>query len=78
MKIKLPSQVQDLTEKPMDRKEFLKHTAAIAMFVAGGGMIVQSVLKGLKFGQNENQNQNQQSASMGYGSSAYGGTKQAS
>ena len=66
--MKVPAGLTQLLTKPMDRKDFLKQTAAIALFVAGGGAIVQSVLKGLNFGQPESQ-----PAAMGYGSSAYGG-----
>lgn len=66
--MKTPAALNQLLQKPMDRKEFLQHTAAITVFVAGGGMIVQSVLKGLKLGQ-----QTGATSSVGYGASPYGG-----
>lgn len=66
--MKAPAALNQLLQKPMDRKEFLQHTAAITVFVAGGGMIVQSVLKGLKLGQ-----QTTPVTSVGYGASPYGG-----
>jgi|GEM_PF-548225 len=66
--MKTPAALNQLLQKPMDRKEFLQHTAAITVFIAGGGMIVQSVLKGLKLGQ-----PGTQASSLGYGASAYGG-----
>lgn len=66
--MKAPAALNQLLQKPMDRKEFLQHTAAITVFVAGGGMIVQSVLKGLKLGQSTTP-----ASSVGYGASAYGG-----
>ncbi len=66
--MKAPAALNQLLQKPMDRKEFLQHTAAITVFVAGGGMIVQSVLKGLKLGQ-----QTGSTSSVGYGTSSYGG-----
>lgn len=67
--MKIPAALNQLLQKPMDRKEFLQHTAAITVFVAGGGIILQSVLKGLKLGQPGAA----PASSMGYGASAYGG-----
>lgn len=65
--MKTPASLNQLLQKPMDRKEFLQHTAAITLFLAGGGILAQSLLKGLKFGQST------PVSSMGYGASAYGG-----
>lgn len=39
-----PIQVNNLLEKPMDRREFLRHVGIAGLFVAGGGIIVRSVL----------------------------------
>lgn len=69
--MKTPALLNQLLQKPMDRKEFLQHTAAITVFIAGGGMIAQSLTKGLKLGQSES---SAQTAGYGYGASAYGGT----
>ena len=69
--MKTPQIVNQLLQKPMDRKQFLQHTAAMAMFVAGGGAIVQSVTKSLTRGQEAKQSA---AVSYGYGASAYGGS----
>jgi len=61
--------INELLQKPMDRKQFLQQTAAIAMMVAGGGIIVQSLIKGLGVGQERTE-----VATSGYGGSAYGGS----
>lgn len=69
MKAQLPSAVQKFAAQEMDRKQFLKSVSAMALFVAGGGMIVQSVLKGI----GKSQPAAQKPVAMGYGASAYGG-----
>ena len=66
--MKTPSSLNQLLQKPMDRNGFLKHSAAIALFVAGGGMIAQSVLKNFKPASSQ-----KPVAFDGYGGSAYGG-----
>ncbi len=71
--MKTPAALNEFLQKPMDRKEFLRHTAAIIVFAAGGGVIAQSILKGLKFGEGM-----QQTSSAGYGASSYGGATLAS
>ena len=63
--------INELLQKPMDRKQFLQQTAAITMMVAGGGIIVQSLIKGLGAGQDKPRTE---VAASGYGGSAYGGT----
>lgn len=63
--------INELLQKPMDRKEFLQQTAAATLFVAGGGMIAQSVIKGMGIGQQSSKSS--VPSAMGYGSSAYGG-----
>lgn len=65
--MKIPTALNELLQKPMDRKEFLKHTAAMTLFVAGGGMIAQSLVKGIRL------DQGTKSVAAGYGASAYGG-----
>jgi hypothetical protein len=65
--MKAPAALNELLNKPMDRKQFLQHTAAITLFIAGGGAIMQSLVKGFKLGQNA------QPTSFGYGASSYGG-----
>lgn len=70
MKAQLPSAVQKFAAQEMDRKQFLKSVSAMALFVAGGGMIVQSLLKGVK----SNQSAPQKPVAMGYGASTYGGS----
>ena len=65
--MKAPAALNELLNKPMDRKQFLQHTAAIALFVAGGGAIAQSLVKGFKLGQSP------QPIANGYGMSNYGG-----
>lgn len=67
--MKLPAALNELFQKPMDRKEFLKHTAAMTLFVAGGGMIAQSLVKGMKIGSNSGS----VTSAAGYGASVYGG-----
>lgn len=65
--MKTPAVLNQLLQKEMDRKDFLKHTAAMALFVVGGGVIAQSLTKGMKLGQTK------APAAAGYGASAYGG-----
>lgn len=74
MKIQIPTQMQDFANKQMDRKEFLRHTAAIALFVVGGGMIAQSLLR-LQGNTRRPQAAEPQPSQLAYGGSAYGGTK---
>jgi hypothetical protein len=67
--MKLPAALNELLQKPMDRKEFLKHTAAMTLFVAGGGMLTQSLVKGMKIGSDSVS----VAGPAGYGASVYGG-----
>ena len=39
-----PIQVNELLEKPMDRREFLKNVGIAGLFVMGGGTIVRSIV----------------------------------
>lgn len=70
--MKTPQIVNQLLQKPMDRKQFLQHTAAMAMFVAGGGAIVQSVTKSLTRSPSSQQSV---ASGYGYGASVYGGMR---
>lgn len=63
--------VKELLEKPMDRKDFLKHVGVGALFVAGGGMIFNAI----KLQQQADSKQLASNKSLGYGSSVYGGNK---
>lgn len=67
--MKTPAVLNQLLQKEMDRKDFLKHTAAIALFVVGGGVIAQSLTKGIGLGRQSTPLK----TSSGYGASAYGG-----
>lgn len=58
-------QISDLLEKPMDRKDFLRHMGVGALMLLGGNMIYQAVV-----GVSKNR-----SSRVGYGSSAYGGNR---
>ncbi len=78
MKIQIPPQLQDFAAKQMTRKQFLRHTAAMALFVAGGGMIAQSLIKGASKVTQQQPSQNKTAAAnlgYGYGASVYGGVK---
>lgn len=68
--MKIPAALDELLQKPMDRKEFLKHTAAMTLFVAGGGMIAQSLVKGMKLSQGSG---SVTTVAAGYGANVYGG-----
>jgi len=60
-------QISDLLEKPMDRKDFLRHMGVGALMLLGGNMIYQAVT-----GISKNRSSNNH---VGYGSSAYGGNR---
>ena len=63
----IKKQINQLLQKEMDRKDFLKHVGVAAIAVVG----VPAVLKTL--GQFGGGSSNQQGSSVGYGASAYGG-----
>ena len=56
-----------LLNKPMNRKDFLQHIGVGVAMMMGGGMVVQAIDRSRK----------PKNASLGYGSSAYGGVKRA-
>jgi len=60
-------QISDLLEKPMDRKDFLRHMGVGALMLLGGNLIYQAVVGTSKSRLN--------SGRVGYGSSAYGGNR---
>jgi hypothetical protein len=59
-------QISDLLEKPMDRKDFLRHMGVGALMLLGGNIIYQAVTGVSK---------NRSSSNVGYGTSAYGGNR---
>lgn len=75
--MKTPAALNQLLQKPMNRKEFLQHTAAITLFVAGGGMLAQSLVKGMNLGGGASTSSVSSGAAsgFGYGGSIYGGSK---
>jgi len=60
-------QISDLLEKPMDRKDFLRHMGVGALMLLGGNLIYQAVV-----GTSKSRLSN---GRVGYGSSAYGGNR---
>ena len=72
----LKDQVAVLLSKKMDRKDFLKYAAAAGFMAVGAGAIVNSISGLETFGQKKKIGQ--ANASLGYGSSAYGGRPVAS
>jgi hypothetical protein len=57
--------IAELLEKPMDRKDFLRHMGLGAVMLLGGNMVLKGVLAGTT---HHKQN-------LGYGTSPYGGAK---
>lgn len=64
----MKKQFESLLDKEMDRKNFLKYTAAAGLMTLGGGIIVQSLIKQMKFTNNHQKTK----TSMHYGSNTYG------
>lgn len=58
--------ITTLLEKPMDRKDFLRHAGVGAVMMMGGGLVVQALTNG---------GQRKRVAAAGYGSTTYGGSK---
>lgn len=75
--MKAPQMVQDLLAKPMDRKEFLQHVAAIGLVVGGAGIFAQSLTgiskKDLLGSLEGGSKIALATRSMAYGSTPYGG-----
>lgn len=65
-----PDNFKDLLQKPMDRKDFLKHVGVGLVALTGVTTVVNSLING-----NVKPLNRQQGAGMAYGSSAYGGLK---
>lgn len=64
----IKQQINDLLQKEMDRKDFLKHMGVAAVALIG----VPAVIKALS--QSSTQSSAQSTKNMGYGLSAYGGS----
>lgn len=62
-----PQVIADLLDKPMDRKDFLKHVGIGVLFVFGFGTIIKSI-SGLN-----KLTSSQTRQSYGYGTSVYSG-----
>ncbi len=72
----IKQQLATLLSKEMNRKDFLKYAAAAGFMAVGAGAIVNSIAGLDKAGQKRKVGQ--VNASLGYGSSAYGGRPSAS
>ena len=66
-----PIQVNELLEKPMDRREFLKNVGIAGLFVMGGGTIVRSIVDFMY--QQKQPRQVAFAKTSAYGASRYGG-----
>lgn len=67
-------QIKTLLNKPMDRKDFLKHVGVGALFVAGGGMILNAMnLQQQRLV--DSRPATGKSYGYGYGAAVYGGNK---
>lgn len=69
--------ISKILQKPMNRQEFLQHSAAAVLFVVGGGAIVQAMAKSFTAGERVSLSNDpaKSTRSSGYGASAYGGHK---
>lgn len=67
----MKQQLNVLLSKEMDRKDFLKHMAAMGIMLVGGGAILQSLGSLDKLGLN--QKPSKPTVAYGYGNSVYGG-----
>lgn len=63
----MKSNIIKILDKPMDRKDFLKHIGVGSLFVFGGSMIWQGLQEASK--------QPAGKTAAGYGASAYGGKR---
>lgn len=61
---------EEILQQKMDRKQFFKHVGAGIVAVVGLGMITRALMP-----QNQSNQPQSKAATMGYGSSAYGGSK---
>ena len=68
--MKTPIALTSILQKPMDRRDFLKHIGVAILFAAGGGMIMNSIGGMKKLGLDSSQG-----SKYGYGGSVYGGHK---
>ena len=63
--MKIPQSVNALLEKPMDRRDFLKHIAIGRLLASGASSIIRSLGQGSPTGKRV--------SAAGYGASVYGG-----
>ena len=68
----MKKQFESLLDKEMDRKNFLKYTAAAGLMTLGGGIIVQSLMKQMRL----TSSHQEKKRTISYGTSTYGGTPQ--
>ena len=66
----MKKQFEGLLDKEMDRKHFLKYTAAAGLMAIGGGMIAQSLAKQFSLVSGRQTT----NGAVSYGASTYGGT----
>lgn len=71
--MKTPQFVIDIMEKPMDRRDFLKHVGVGSLMLLGGGIIVKSLggFEALTGGETAKDNR-ESKVGVGYGASTYG------
>lgn len=71
----IKNQLNAILDKEMDRKEFLKYSAAAGLMVAGAGAVVQGLanLSRQKPQQITNQSSAVAASAHGYGGGVYGG-----
>ena len=68
--MKLPSNVTAILDRPMGRKEFLKHIGMAGLFVVGAGFIAKAL--GGAFQQSQLNNPTDNNLASAYGRSTYG------
>lgn len=71
--MKTPKSVQDLLNKSMDRKEFLRYVGVGSLLLMGGGMILNSLGGVNKLVNKGSAAKPRVAAEYGYGASVYGG-----
>lgn len=70
--MKIPTSITNLMNKPMNRKEFLKHIGVASILVAGGGFVAKSLNI---FSDQKTSNRVAGGYGFGYGSNVYGGRR---
>lgn len=64
--------INNLLQKPMDRREFFRYLGAAGVVVLGGGLIMRSLLEAMNISTGSDLKKSS-SRSYGYGSEPYGG-----